>query len=64
MDVLGYFVDHGISGVNSVLMAVVYFLIRNRISDLQMKLDSVYEWHLIQKGIERERINHRNEEEE
>jgi len=60
MDVLGYFIDHGIGSVNSALMAVLYFLIRNRLVELKTKLDAVYDWHLIQKGVEAERGNHKN----
>jgi hypothetical protein len=59
MDALpGFLADHGVSAFNAVLLAFLYVLVQRRVQDVERKVSAVYDWHLIQKGLEAARGNH------
>lgn len=62
MDVVGFLSQHGFSGLNSVLLALLFILIRSKLLELDDKVKKLWDWHLIHKGEEKARNNHQQKE--
>lgn len=63
-DVVGFLVNNGVGSVNAVLLVALGFLIRGSVRDMSKKVDKLWEWHLIQRGIQRAEHHLHDEEDE
>lgn len=55
MDVLGLVGQFGFSGVNSVLIVALFFILRSTWTETQHKVSILWDWHLIEVGKQKER---------
>ena len=55
MDVLGFINQHGVTGVNSVLLAFLFILIRSKLREMDRKVNTLWDWHNVQVGIHKSR---------
>ena len=62
MDAVGYLTEHGVSGLNALLLVSLFFVIRNKVADLDAQVKKLWEWHLIQKGKELAKHHHQEED--
>ena len=53
-DLLGFLTHAGFSGLNSVLFAALFLVLRVKFREIDKKVNGLWDWHLIQKGIQRQ----------
>lgn len=54
-DALGFLAQYGVSSVNSLLLAALYLMIRSKVVKIEDRVERLWDWHLVQKGMEKER---------
>ena len=52
-DIFGWISHSGLSGANSLLLALLVILIRGRLKDMDRKVNTLWDWHNIQTGVQK-----------
>lgn len=51
-DILGFLQHTGLSGLNSLLLAGLFLIIRSKFCEMEERVGKLWDWHLIQQGRE------------
>lgn len=54
-DLLGFLTHAGFSGLNSLLFAALFVVLRVKFREIDRKVEKLWDWHMMEKGAQRGR---------